>query len=74
MRDDWDEETDDGDDDDAYIDCPNCGHAMLEDAGYCPSCEQWITSEGTPRASRPWWVMIGAAVCLLIVLTWIAGR
>ncbi len=56
-------------DDDGYIPCPHCGESMLEDAEYCPSCDQWITD--SHRRSQPLWIVIGIAVCLGIALTWI---
>ena len=58
--DDWDEDTGD----DGSAPCPYCGEAMYEEAGYCSSCERWITREELPRQSLPAWMVI---VILIVV-------
>lgn len=64
---DCDHEDDDWDnDDDGYIACPHCGQSMLEDAGYCRSCDTWMTSEAAEKKQYSWWVV--AVVLLLIVI------
>lgn len=69
--DDWDA-GDDGDDD-GSVDCPHCGATMYEDAGYCPSCERWITAEDLAKRPQPLWVVVGIAICLAVALTWVIG-
>jgi len=73
MRDGWDEDFDEEDenDDGGYIDCPHCGESMLEAADYCPSCDRWISGEDRPKPKQPLWFIIGAALCLAVAATWI---
>jgi len=82
--DDWaDDETewdgDDGDefgaedDDEPTVPCPHCGTEVHEDAQQCPHCERYISAEDAPPARKPWWIIIGAVVCLYVVARWIAG-
>jgi hypothetical protein len=79
--DDWDDEneedddilSDDGSDDDYTIPCPYCKRPIHEDAQRCPYCEHYIFEEDAPPARKPWWIVIGAVVCLYIVYRWIAG-
>lgn len=63
-RDFEDESDEDDDDEDVYVSCPHCGGTMLEAADYCPSCQQWITSENVTRKGPAWWVV--AIVIILI--------
>jgi predicted nucleic acid-binding Zn ribbon protein len=66
---DWDEP---GDESAETIDCPHCGAALYEDSERCPRCERYLSSEELPtRRQHPWWILIAALVCLLIVLAWI---
>ena len=71
--DDWDddevgEEDDDGDD---TVPCPYCRRPIHEDAQRCPYCETYISEEDAPAARKPWWIIIGALLCLLAVYLWI---
>lgn len=56
----WDED----DEDDGYIPCPHCGEPMYEEAGYCSSCERWISREDVAQRKLPAW-MIMVIVALL---------
>jgi hypothetical protein len=58
------------DEDDDTIPCPYCGHSIHEDSPRCPHCENYISEEDAP-ARKPWWLILGVAVCLLIVYMWI---
>lgn len=64
-----------GDDDDevSVIACPYCKRSIHEDAQRCPYCEQYISEEDAPITPRPWWIVLGAFVCLYIVFRWITG-
>ena len=62
---------DDGEDEGGYredeiptVPCPYCKADILEDAERCPRCENYISAEDAPQASRPLWIWI-----LLIVGT-----
>ncbi|MGD9648776.1 MAG: hypothetical protein AB7U73_23900 [Pirellulales bacterium] len=61
------------DDDEPTIPCPYCRREILEDVAQCPYCEQYISREDAPPASKPWWIVIGAIVCMYIAWRWIVG-
>lgn len=80
--DDWDEpldddageyDPDDDDDDEPTIACPYCGEEIHEDAPRCPACGEYISAEDAPHERKPWWIIIGAAICLLLVYLWTFG-
>ena len=59
--------------DDDTIPCPYCKREIHEDSQRCPHCEQYISAEDAPPAAKPWWLLIGVAVCLYVVYRWIVG-
>ena len=52
------------------VPCPYCRHEIHEDAQRCPYCERYISAEDSPGQRRPWWVLVGVAICLYIVFSW----
>jgi hypothetical protein len=64
----------DADDDDETIECPYCGRSIHEDSPRCPYCEQYLSVEDAPAAPKPWWIVLGVVVCLLMMLTWLWAR
>jgi hypothetical protein len=74
-EDDWDDDESNGYDDDSEptIPCPYCRHEIHEDAQRCPYCERYISDEDAPPARKPWWIVIGAVICLYIAYRWVAG-
>ncbi|MEX2175533.1 MAG: zinc-ribbon domain-containing protein [Pirellulaceae bacterium] len=60
-------------DDDATDTCPHCGEEIYEDAPRCPECGTYLSDLDSPTGRHPWWILIGVAVCLLIVLAWAWG-
>jgi rRNA maturation protein Nop10 len=62
------------DDEDATIPCPHCGADVYDDAEQCPACGQYLLDADAPAAGRPWWIVIGVAICLLIVIAWALSR
>jgi predicted nucleic acid-binding Zn ribbon protein len=67
---DWTDE--DGDEDeDATIPCPYCRRAIHEDSVRCPYCEQYISEEDAPPGRKPWWIILGVLLCLIVVGLWI---
>ena len=74
---DWDADKsscDDQDDDDDYtMPCPYCRRPIHEDAQRCPYCEQYLSDEDAPTSRKPWWIIVGAVVCLYVVYRWVAG-
>ncbi len=67
--DDWDE--DDGDD---TIPCPYCRRSIHEDSQRCPYCEKYLSEEDAPAAPKPWWIIIGVLLCLVVFYLWIRYR
>jgi endogenous inhibitor of DNA gyrase (YacG/DUF329 family) len=66
----WD---DDEDDDEPTVPCPHCGHAVYEDSPRCPSCGNYISEEDIAPARKPWWIIFGVLLALLVALWWIVG-
>jgi hypothetical protein len=68
----WDDGADSGDEVDyETVPCPYCRDPVHEQAEQCPHCGEYISDEDAPPTRRPWWVYVGVALCLLIVLLWI---
>jgi ferredoxin-thioredoxin reductase catalytic subunit len=60
-------------DDDSTIPCPYCSEDMFDDSPRCPHCGQYITGEDAPAKRPPWWIIIGAILCLLATIVWFIG-
>ncbi len=51
--------------------CPSCGSEVFDDASICPICNEYI-SGGAPSFARKYlWPIVGAAVLVIFVLTWV---
>ena len=50
--------------------CPHCGKTLYDEASICPQCGNFITYQSAENAPRrtPWWMIIAALICLLIIL------
>lgn len=79
-REDWEDDHDapqecdlDDDDDDAVVDCPNCGREVSELADRCPHCGDWIVHDAA-AVSTGWkrgaFVALAAVVLLIVLLIW----
>ena len=73
--DDLDDEDDSGfstapDDDDPFVPCPHCGTDIYDEAEQCPACGQYLSREDEPARPKPWWIVLGVAICLVIVILW----
>lgn len=77
--DEWDDDWSDGgeddfpEDDDATVPCPYCHRDIPEDVPRCPYCEKYISDEDAPPERKPWWIVVGVAICLYIVYRWSFG-
>lgn len=61
----------DGNDDEAeVVPCPYCRGEIYEAAEVCPHCGSYVSSGDAPWR-RPWWLVAGVAVCIVVVLIWI---
>jgi hypothetical protein len=64
------DESDDGDND--TVECPHCLRPVYEDAERCPGCGRYLSREDRARpARRPWWLVVGALVCIVVVIRWV---
>ena len=73
---DWDDAQDSLDeapDDEPTIPCHYCKKQIHEDSPQCPYCGQYLSEEDTPPPRKPWWIIVGALLCLYVVYRWIAG-
>lgn len=61
------------DDGEPLVPCPYCQREILEDVAACPYCGNYISAEDAPPARKPWWIIVGALLCLYIVYRWIVG-
>jgi hypothetical protein len=69
----WDDDEDaDMGEEEPTIPCPYCKRQIHEDSPRCPYCENYISEEDIP-ARKPWWIYVGAVLCLYVVYRWIAG-
>lgn len=64
----WPDESDVGDEE-ATSPCPFCGKAVWEQADVCPHCRNFISFDGPPRR-KPWWILVGAILGLLVAAVW----
>jgi transposase-like protein len=63
----------DDDDEEPTIPCPYCRREIHEESPRCPHCGNYISEEDNPPARKPWWVIVGALLCLYVVYRWIVG-
>lgn len=63
----------DGDEEEATIPCPECNQPVHEDSPRCPSCGYYITDEDAPIQPKPWWIIVGSLLCLVVIYLWIVG-
>jgi hypothetical protein len=61
------------DDDDSTVPCPHCGADIYDDAEQCSACGWYLSAEDSPARPRSWWILIGAAICIVIVIAWMLG-
>jgi hypothetical protein len=53
------------------VPCPFCKARVYDNAEWCPHCRNYLFYEGQPAGTKPWWLVGGVAVSLLVVLYWI---
>jgi hypothetical protein len=69
----WDDDTDETDDDESTVPCPQCRRPVYEDSPRCPHCGQYISDADAATARKPWWILVGVLLAFLVVLWWIVG-
>jgi hypothetical protein len=62
------------DDEEPTVPCPYCRREIHEESQRCPYCEQYVSREDALPSRKPWWLIAGVALCLLVVYLWIIGR
>ena len=70
---DWDAGDWDDQDDEATTPCPYCRREIYEDSVRCPHCGEYISEEDSPPSRKPWWIIVGALLCLAAVWVWLAA-
>jgi uncharacterized paraquat-inducible protein A len=72
-EDDWDgdEYIPENDDDEPTIPCPHCQEPIHEEAQRCPHCGHYVSEEDAPPSRKPWWIVLGAILCLFAVYLWV---
>ena len=57
-------------DEDPTIPCPHCREDVYDDAEICPNCGKYLSKEDVPHP-KPWWLVLGVMVCLMMMFWWI---
>ncbi len=77
-EDNWDDPDDDysSEDETPTMPCPYCQQDIAEDTPRCPHCERYLTTEEMDADQaipdgKPWWLVAGVIVCLVLVYFWI---
>ena len=65
------DEVDEADEEEPTVPCPYCRRQIHEESLRCPYCEQYISTVDAPRVPKPWWLVIGVAACLYVMLRWL---
>jgi uncharacterized paraquat-inducible protein A len=79
--DEWDEDLDPEDDEsprrgaepEPTVRCPHCHQGIYEDTPRCPHCGSYLADDDSLLVRKPWWILIGVAICLYLVYQWLAG-
>jgi len=58
-------------DEDSTVPCPYCRREIFEDAVRCPHCGEYISEEDAPPLEKPWWIIVGAMLCLAAIPIWV---
>jgi hypothetical protein len=62
----------DDDDEEPTVPCPYCRRQIHDDSQRCPYCEEYLSEEDMPPARKPWWIIVGVLLVLVIVYRWMA--
>jgi hypothetical protein len=58
-------------DDEATIPCPYCREPIHDESERCPHCGDYLSEEDAPPSRKPWWIVLGAILCLFAVYLWV---
>jgi hypothetical protein len=61
-----------GEEEEPTFPCPYCRREIHEDSVRCPYCGQYISEEDARPGRKPWWIIIGVVLCILVIWLWIA--
>ena len=67
----WEDDWASDDEDEPTIPCPYCRREILEDSPRCPYCENYLSGEDAPPQPKSRLMIVGVAICLVIVGLWI---
>jgi len=76
--DDWEDNSDeeefaDDEEEEPTVPCPYCRRTIHEDSPQCPHCGNYLSAEDSPPSRKPWWIILGVLVCLVLVYLWMVG-
>ena len=60
--------------DEPTIPCPGCRREIHEESQRCPYCGQYILEEDVSAGRKPWWIILGVLLALLVIWSWLAGK
>lgn len=72
MGDDFESDSWEENDDESTILCPYCRCEIFEDSPRCPHCGEYISDEDFSLRRKPWWIILGVLLCLLVIWVWVA--
>ena len=50
--------------------CPNCGKKIYAQAEFCTHCREYVVEKEVANR-KPIWFIVGAILCICIILFWI---
>ena len=65
------EETGELDSESDLMPCPFCRKSVYDDAEQCPHCGNYMFSDEPESYRKPWWLLVGVGLSLLVVIYWL---
>ena len=51
--------------------CPFCQAAVYEDSERCPHCGNYLFAKPAGPRGKPWWIIAGVVLSLIVVIYWL---